>query len=94
MIHVVLAAALSGSLVSIADSGWPVGTTVSLNLGGGDTGAAGDYGTGVADGNGRFQAYVTLWTLPNGQPIRTPGAIVLLSVLIWTNARHGVNLAP
>jgi len=53
-----------------------------------------DDGTSVADANGRFQAYVTLRTLSNGQPNPTPGAIVLLSVLVRTNARHGVTRAP
>ena len=78
-ISVAPATAMPGDGILVTGRGWPAGTRVGFSLGGVNTGAAGNYGTATADGRGGFQTFVTLRDLPNGQPIPTPGTVVLVA---------------
>jgi hypothetical protein len=67
-----------GDQVVVTGQGFTPGTSVSISLGGVNTGASGNYGTAVVDGNGRFSLVVTLERYPNGLPLQA-GTVVLVA---------------
>jgi hypothetical protein len=72
------AAGPAGSTVTLRGEGWPNGARVWVSLGGGNTGAGGNYGSGVADVSGRFAIKVKLAAQPDGAPLK-PGTITLVT---------------
>jgi hypothetical protein len=68
----------AGSSITLRGQGWPAGTKIQVSLGGVDTGAAGNYGAGVADASGRFTIRVKLALQSDGTPLK-PGLIQLVA---------------
>lgn len=67
-----------GTAITLRGQGWPEGTRVLVSLGGVNTGAAGNSGSGIADASGRFTIRVKPAALPNGSPLK-PGLIGLVA---------------
>jgi hypothetical protein len=67
-----------GDRVLVTGQGFTPGVSVSISLGGVNTGASGNYGTAVANVNGRFSLAVILERYPNGSPLQA-GPILLVA---------------
>jgi hypothetical protein len=72
------AAIKAGEKVTVSGKGFTPGASVSISLGGVNTGAGGNYGSATVDGSGRFTADVTPARYPDGSALR-PGTVVLLA---------------
>lgn len=67
-----------GEKVTLTGRGFTPGATVTIGLGGPNTGVGGNYGSAVADRSGGFTVDVTLDKFPDGSPLFA-GPVVLLA---------------
>lgn len=68
----------AGEKVTVTGIGFTPGASVSVVLGGVNTGASGNYGDTMVDRSGRFSLDVLLDRYPDGSPLK-PGTVVLLA---------------